>query len=121
METLAGVKEFLLEFRMVLARENTLAITPRSKNQEFLAERGWMSSDVLRLVRNLSVADYADGPLPDDGGADLSWWIFGPRHDDTVLYVKVALQRGRVRAFRFMWQNMGWHAHMLETGGDFDQ
>lgn len=91
------VKNFLLELRMALARESELVIVERDKNNAFLAERGWLNSDLRRLLRNLAAADYAEGPLLDDRGSDWEWWVFGPRYDGSTLYVKLAIRGLRVK------------------------
>lgn len=82
--------------RIALAREHRIPFDPREKNSQTIADLGLMPSEVGGVLRRLTVEDYCEGPLPDDKGRPLEWWVFGPVVSGCCLYVKVSLHKGRV-------------------------
>ncbi|HHW18672.1 MAG TPA: type II toxin-antitoxin system MqsR family toxin [Firmicutes bacterium] len=95
------VKEFLLRLKMTLSQEGKLAFVEREKNVQSLAMLGMLPSEVPSVLRELSVSDYSEGPLDDDRGRPIQWWVFGPNYCGIVLYIKVAVYSGRCICMSF--------------------
>lgn len=89
------VKDFLLELKMTLSQDHRLVLDERNKNLRSLAMLGMLPSEVPAVLRQLKVSDYCEGPLDDDPGRPLKWWVFAPEYCGVVLYIKVALCPGR--------------------------
>jgi len=70
-------------------RTQRLGLVDREKNIQGLADLGWMTKDVADLLPGLTVADYAEGPLPDRQGRNEDHWVFGPSVGGRQFYVKV--------------------------------
>ena len=58
-------------------------------------------SEVPGVLRRLSVEDYSDGPLDDDTGRSLKWWIFSPEFSGVTLYVKLSVLPGKLLCMSF--------------------
>ncbi|WP_324718135.1 type II toxin-antitoxin system MqsR family toxin [Carboxydochorda subterranea] len=78
--------------KMALGRGRFL-LAERDKNLRDLAELGMVVADVYQVLQRLSVSDYCQGPLDDERGRAKQWWVFGPRYEGMVLYVKVCVNR----------------------------
>lgn len=68
----------------------------RTKNLQSLEDLGMLATEVSGVLRNLREDDYSDGPLSDDKGRGLQWWVFGPVFQGACLYVKISLHHGAV-------------------------
>ena len=75
-------RAFILELKIALAREHKMYFDEREKN--------------LQALEDLREEDYSDGPLADDRGRPLRWWVFGPVVRGCCIYVKVSMHRGTV-------------------------
>lgn len=95
------IKQFLLELKMALSRDGNLHVADREKNVKSLAIMGMLPNEVSQVLRSLKVSDYSEGPLDDDQGRPIQWWVFGPNYCGTTLYVKVALRHNRVICLSF--------------------
>ena len=89
-------RDFLLDTKLALAQEGALAFEGRSKNLQCLAELGILATDVVDLLRCLRTDDYCEGPLDDDKGRPIRWWVFGPSVLECCIYVKIALHGKKV-------------------------
>jgi len=94
------VEEFLLMLRLRLA-EDRWSLIDREKNLESISDLNMLLSDIPGVLRKLSVEDYAYGPLDDDRGRSMQWWVFGPQVGRNTLYVKVAIHQGRLLCMSF--------------------
>lgn len=63
----------------------------RSKNRNFLAERGWSQSDVERIILGLTSLDYHQGPESDHDGSDGEIWKYFHPFSGEVIYIKMKL------------------------------
>lgn len=90
MPTPAEVKAFLKEFHVRMQVFDVLFRDDREKNTLTLALLGISRDQRKQVLRELTVADYSEGPITDwDGGPDL--WVFGKALKGTDLYIKVTL------------------------------
>lgn len=95
------VKEFLFRLKMILSQEGRLHFVDREKNVQSLARLGMLPAEVHRVLQELSVSDYSEGPLNDDRDRPLEWWVFGPSFCGTVLYIKIAIYSARCICMSF--------------------
>jgi len=108
-DTLASeeeVRAFLLELKMALMR-GRLQFDERLKSLETIKSLGYLVSDIPAALRGLKERDYSDGPVEDDKGRPLTWWVFGPVIQGSCIYVKIALHRTGVVCKSFhkaMWE-----------------
>lgn len=84
------IEEFLLSMRLRIA-EGRWTLVQREKNLQALLDLGMVLSDVPEVLRSITYTDFCAGPLNDDKGRPLVWWVFGPQVSGETLYVKVAL------------------------------
>ena len=85
-----AIRNFLLEMKMSL-EFRPLVFVDRNKNLESLSQLGILQTEVARVLKQITVSDYCDGPVNDDKGRNKQWWVFGPEHGGKVLYIKVCL------------------------------
>jgi hypothetical protein len=90
------VRDLILELRLTLAREGTVRFDERAKNLQTMADLNLLEPDVAEILRKITEDDYCQGPLKDDQGRPLEWWVFGPSVSGCCVYVKVSLYRGKV-------------------------
>lgn len=62
-----------------------------SKTFRFLTSLGYTVQDVFACLRSLELADYVNGPLPDDKGRSRDVWIFGKRIEGIEAYIKFTI------------------------------
>jgi hypothetical protein len=88
---------FLLEVKLCLSRgEGTLQFVEREVNLRTLAATGATVFDVRIMIQHLRLEQYCQGPLSDDKGRDMQWWVFGASLSGRAMYLKIALHKGRV-------------------------
>ncbi|HHY93863.1 MAG TPA: type II toxin-antitoxin system MqsR family toxin [Firmicutes bacterium] len=77
-------------------------VVGRVKNLEGLAQCNMLTSEIPRLIQLLTPRHYVRGPLPDERGGKISWWVFGVEYESTEFYVKLGLDsRDRARILSF--------------------
>lgn len=84
------VKDFLIDMKLCLA-EGRWSFVEREKNLQALSELNMVIADVPKVLQAISYEEYCDGPMDDDKGRSLEWWVFGPHYLGETLYVKVAI------------------------------
>ena len=62
-----------------------------SKTGKCVSSLGFTASDILAVMKSLTVADYSDGPLADDKGRPHDLWVFGKRVQCGLVYIKFAV------------------------------
>jgi len=84
------IRTFLLEMKMSL-EFRPLVFVDRNKNLESLSRLGILQTEVVRVLKQIGVSDYCDGPTDDHTGRNKQWWIFGHEYEGNVLYIKICL------------------------------
>lgn len=87
-----AVTSFLLDMKLRVA-EGKWTLVDREKNLQDLAHMGMLTSDIPQVLQSLSPEDYCQGPLDDDRGRPLEWWVFGPMYLGQTLYVKLCINQ----------------------------
>lgn len=73
------VRDFLMEFKLIVEEGRGLDVIPRKENLELLAATGVLTEQLRRdVILGLSATDYCDGPLANEvPGHKGGIWIFG--------------------------------------------
>ena len=88
-----SVRNFLKEFKQIVATGRGLDIIPRRETRDALAELGLTRKNCADEIMTLSVADYCEGPKPDkDRPGDV--WIFGKQIGGKEVYIKLKIAQG---------------------------
>jgi hypothetical protein len=82
------VKDFLLEFKRIMAKGRGLDIVNRRENIDTLAKFGLTRGNLKEEIMTLSVENYCQGPEPDrDRPGDI--WVFGKQIGAEEIYIKL--------------------------------
>ncbi len=90
------MRSFINELKANLEDDAIVRLDKRPENLQTLADLGLWASDISDVLKKLSESDYCEGPLDDDKGRPIHWWVFGPVVLDCCVYTKVALHSGKV-------------------------
>lgn len=90
------IRDFLLEMRMILSRENSFHLVERDKNLQALEKLEYTIYDAKTVLLSLTVNDYVKGPEPDDNpNFPGEIWVFGTTIGDTELYIKIKIAQSK--------------------------
>jgi hypothetical protein len=82
------IVNFLKSLRVTIGA-GTFSLVNREKNNAFMLKAGMTYDDMFDALRELSVNDYIEGPMPDDINQEHQVWVFGARHMGFDIYIKV--------------------------------
>ena len=88
MITELDVKAFLNEFK-AYASISKIIYAIRKTNTETLLELGIAPSERDRILKDLEVLDYSQGPLTNDQYGNNSMWVFGRIIKGEEIYIKI--------------------------------
>ena len=85
------VSKFLREFKEKMNFWDVLFRDDRGKNAQTLADLELRPVDRKKILEQLEVKDYAEGPVEEKlyGGTDM--WIFGKVVKDKEMYIKISI------------------------------
>jgi hypothetical protein len=66
-------------------------ITQRKKNKQTIQKLGLSLESVRRILFELRVENYSQGPSRDESGKHNDVWVFGYRYEQIDLYIKVSV------------------------------
>jgi hypothetical protein len=91
MATTIEVTLFLKEFKEKMKIWDVLFRDERGKNSQALADLELRPIDRKKILEDLKVEDYAEGPFEEKlyGGADM--WVFGKIVKKKELYIKISM------------------------------
>lgn len=87
---LAEIRDFLLQFKKIMATGRGLDIVNRRENIEALAKLGLTKKNLKEEILTLSVEDYCEGPEPDRDRPG-TIWIFGKQIGSEEIYIKLKI------------------------------
>ena len=90
------VRSFIDELKAALEDDGVVRLDQRPENLQTLADLGLWASDISGVLKKLSESDYSEGPLDDNKGRPIRWWVFGPAVLDCFVYARVAVHSGKV-------------------------
>jgi hypothetical protein len=82
------VKDFLLEFKRIMAKGRGLDIVNRLENIDTLAKFGLTRGNLKEEIMTLSVENYCQGPDPDRDKPGYIW-VFGKQIGAKEIYIKL--------------------------------
>lgn len=93
MATKDEVSQFLNEFKVKMSIFSILFRDERRKNTQALLslEMSWESRK--KVIENLAVDDYWEGPLDDKLYGVASLWVFGKYLKEIEIYIKISMGR----------------------------
>lgn len=93
MATKEEVSQFLSEFKVKMSIFRILFRDERKKNTQALLslEMSWESRK--KVIENLAVEDYCEGPLDDKLYGIASMWVFGKYMKEIEMYIKISMGR----------------------------
>lgn len=84
------IRDFLVEFKRIMAKGRGLDIVNRRENIDTLAKMGLTKKNLIEEIMTLSVENYCQGPEPDrDRPGDV--WVFGKQIDAEEIYIKLKI------------------------------
>jgi hypothetical protein len=81
------IAEFLQDLKEQISKVG-LAIFPRAKNLQAMAQLNLTRQQVAEMALGLVVEDYTKGPEQEHGNAQNDVWVFGPSLDGQIIYFK---------------------------------
>lgn len=93
MATRDDVELFLKQFREKLKIYSIVFRDDRGKNIQTLATLEITPLYRVKVISNLAVADYSEGPLPDVLNRMGDMWVFGKEVKGHEVYIKITLGR----------------------------
>lgn len=91
MATQQEVQVFLQDFKAKLGVWGVIFRSDRGKNTQALLDLDITSITREAIIKELGLADFSEGPLPDhlNGGADM--WVFGKTVKNVEVYIKITI------------------------------
>jgi hypothetical protein len=87
---LAEIRDFLLQFKKIVAEGRGLDIVNRRENIETLAKLGLTMKNLREEILTLSIENYCEGPEPDrDRPGHV--WVFGKQIGSEEIYIKLKI------------------------------
>ena len=84
------IRDFLVEFKGIMAKGRGLDIVNRRENIDTLAKMGLTMKNLIEEIMTLSVENYCQGPEPDrDRPGDI--WVFGKKLGAEEIYIKLKI------------------------------
>ena len=90
MATKEEVQSFLLEFHQKMKIWEIRCRDDREKNTQALLSLDINSIQRKKVIEELSVADYSEGPLPDSLNVGAPLWVFGKTVKGIMVYIKIS-------------------------------
>lgn len=91
------VEKFLKEFGIKMKIFSIFFRDERPKNLQTLLDLEITKNERRRIIENLQIANYVEGPLNDDLYGIASMWVFGSKLKETEIYIKISLGKPNQR------------------------
>ncbi|MCJ7782753.1 MAG: hypothetical protein MUP41_02400 [Desulfobacterales bacterium] len=86
----AEIRDFLVDFKGIMAKGRGLDIVNRLENIDTLAKMGLTKKNLIEEIMTLSVENYCQGPEPDRDRSG-AIWVFGKQIGAEEIYVKLKI------------------------------
>lgn len=93
MTTKEEVQLFLSEFRVKMKTFDILFRDERNKNTQALLLLEITPAQRRKIIENITVTDYSEGPIDDTLYGIASLWVFGKEVKKTEYYIKISMGR----------------------------
>ncbi|UII31381.1 hypothetical protein LVD17_24105 [Fulvivirga ulvae] len=94
MATKTEVEQFLREFKEKMKLTDVFFRDDRGKNAQTLADLEIRPIDRKKILLDLKVVDYAEGPLEDTLYKKSDMWVFGKEVKKNEVYIKISIGYG---------------------------
>jgi len=91
MATKQEVGKFLNEFHEKMKIWNVLFRDERGKNTQALADLEIRPNDRIKIIEEIKVIDYSEGPLADKLYNYNYMWVFGKEIKSKEIYIKISI------------------------------
>eukprot|EP01026_Neomeris_dumetosa_P010811 TRINITY_DN14001_c0_g1_i1.p5 TRINITY_DN14001_c0_g1~~TRINITY_DN14001_c0_g1_i1.p5 ORF type:complete len:120 (+),score=8.53 TRINITY_DN14001_c0_g1_i1:231-590(+) len=95
MATKQEVEQFLNEFKEKMTITTVFFRDDRGKNAQTLSDLEIRPVDREKVLLNLKVEDYSDGPLSDTLYEGSDMWVFGKEIKRNEVYIKISMGYGK--------------------------
>ena len=85
------VEAFLSDFKFKLGFYGILFRDDRGKNAKTLADLEFTPNDRIKVLKNLQVENYSEGPIPERLYNNADMWIFGTVVKRKEIYIKISM------------------------------
>jgi hypothetical protein len=85
------VEAFLSDFKFKLGFYGILFRDERGKNAQTLADLEITSNDRIKVLQNLEVKNYSEGPTPERLYNNADMWVFGAMVKRREIYIKISM------------------------------
>jgi hypothetical protein len=89
------IEQFLREFKEKMRITQVFFHDDRGKNAQTLADLELRPIDREKVLKDLNIEDYSDGPLEDILNNESDLWIFGKEIKKNEIYIKISIGYGR--------------------------
>jgi len=85
------VEKYLSDLKVKISIYGILFLDDRGKNQQTLADLEISHDDRKKIISDLTVKDYSDGPIKEKMRDLLPMWVFGKDVKTKEVYIKVSM------------------------------
>jgi hypothetical protein len=90
MALIESVKQFLQDFKLKLQIYDIIFLDSRNKNLQTLIDLEIKPVERRKVIQNLKVEDYSQGPIQDKNFVGLDLWVFGKLLKNKEIYIKIS-------------------------------
>lgn len=85
------VEQFLQDFKLKLKIYDIVFLDSRIKNLQTLLDLEIKPLERRKVIENLKVEDYSEGPIPDQNFVGSDLWVFGKQLKNKEVYIKISM------------------------------
>ncbi|MCP9766691.1 toxin [Lacihabitans sp. LS3-19] len=86
-----SVEQFLHDFKLKLRIYDIIFLDSRNKNLQTLLDLEIKPLERRKVIENLKVEDYSEGPIPDQNFVGNDLWVFGKTLKNKEVYIKISM------------------------------
>ena len=86
-----SIDQFLHHFKLKLKIYDIVFLDSRNKNLQTLIDLEIRPMDRRKVIENLKVEDYSEGPIPDQNFVGCDLWVFGKQLKNKEIYIKISI------------------------------
>jgi hypothetical protein len=91
MALIESVKQFLQDFKLKLQIYDIIFLDSRNKNLQTLIDLEIKPVERRKVIQNLKVEDYSEGPISDQNFVGSELWVFGKQLKNKEIYIKISM------------------------------
>lgn len=91
MTLIESIEQFLQNFKVKLKIYDIIFWDSRNKNLQTLLDLEIKPLERRKVIENLKVQDYSEGPIPDQNFVGSDLWVFGKTLKNKEVYIKISM------------------------------